>query len=67
LKGRNSLKKLNMVIPISLFVAFLALWMLAKDYSDIELGIRVIIALGAAVLSGGISFLLFNLDKQEKK
>ncbi|MHC0036284.1 histidine kinase [Pseudoneobacillus sp. C159] len=61
------MKKFRLVIPISLFVAFLALWMLAKEYAEIDLGIRIIIAVGAAILSGGISFLLFSLDKEDRK
>jgi hypothetical protein len=41
------------------FVGFIALWMLNTGYSDIALAIRVLIALGAVLLSGVISYFLF--------
>jgi hypothetical protein len=55
------------VIAIMVLVAIAAMWMLDKDYSDIELSIRVLIAIGAALLSGLISYTLFFLDHRDQK
>ncbi|MED3551312.1 histidine kinase [Cytobacillus praedii] len=60
------MNKFTFVIPIMILVAVLAMWMLAKDYSEIDLQIRIIISAGAAILSGGISYFLFNVDKEKK-
>ncbi|WP_442598515.1 histidine kinase [Neobacillus sp. D3-1R] len=60
------MKKLT-VIPIMILVAILAMWMLNKDYSEIALLIRWIIAIGAALLSGGIAYLMFTLEERDKK
>ncbi|MFE8697233.1 histidine kinase [Cytobacillus sp. FJAT-53684] len=57
------MKKLAYVIPIMILVAIIAMRMLAKDYSEIDLPIRLVISAGAAVLSGGIAYFLFNADK----
>lgn len=55
------------VIAIMVLVAIAAMWMLDKDYSDIELSIRVLIAIGASLLSGLISYTLFFLDHRDQK
>ncbi len=47
-------------------VLVLAIWMLNKDYSEIESGTRFMIAAGAALFSGLISFFLFP-ENEEKK
>lgn len=60
-KGRfdvNS-KRMTFSIPIMAIVGIAALWMLNKSYSEIALSIRILIALGAVLLSGGISYFLF--------
>ncbi|MBU8880401.1 histidine kinase [Bacillus sp. FJAT-29790] len=57
------MKKLTFVIPIMILVAFIAMWMLKKDYSEIDLATRMIIAAGASILSGVISFFLIGADK----
>jgi hypothetical protein len=49
-----------------ILVFILSLWMLGKEYSEIELQMRVIISAGAGVLSGVISYFLFTLDKVNK-
>lgn len=60
------MKKRNfIIIPIMLLVAATAMWMLNKDYQEIDFAIRMIISAGAAVLSGVISYFLFRPDKEE--
>lgn len=59
------MNKLTFVIPIMILVAVLAMWMLGKDYSEINLQIRILISAGAAILSGAISYFLFNVDKEK--
>jgi hypothetical protein len=66
MKGRYVLKKFSIAIPIMILVFILSLWMLGKEYSEIDLQIRVIISAGAGVLSGIISYFLFTLDKVNK-
>ncbi|WP_225435304.1 hypothetical protein [Bacillus aerolatus] len=56
------MKKLTFVIPIMILVGALSLWMLNKDYSEIDLQIRWLITAGAVVLSGVISFFLLGSD-----
>lgn len=65
-EGKIELKKLRFTIPIMILVAVVAMWMLKKDFSEIDLQMRIIISAGASVLSGIISFFLFGLDKGEK-
>ncbi|MBS4191979.1 histidine kinase [Bacillus sp. FJAT-49705] len=59
------MRKLTLIIPIMLFVGALAMWMLKRDYSEIEYGTRVLISVGAAILSGVISFFLFKSNKDK--
>ncbi|MDQ0215274.1 sugar phosphate permease [Oikeobacillus pervagus] len=59
------MKKLSFVIPIMILVASIAIWMLNKDYSEIDWQIRMMIAGGAAVLSGIISFFLLGNEEKE--
>ncbi|HYK72088.1 MAG TPA: histidine kinase [Pseudoneobacillus sp.] len=60
------MKKLA-VIPIMILVAILAMWMLNKDYTEVAVSIRVLISIGAAILSGGIAYILFALEERDKK
>jgi hypothetical protein len=60
------MKRFRFVIPIMILVVGLALWMLQKDYSEIELSIRILIAVGAALLSGIISYFLMA-DEANKR
>lgn len=52
-------KRMTFSIPIMVIVGIAALWMLNRGYSEIDLSIRILIALGAVLLSGGISYFLF--------
>jgi hypothetical protein len=65
LKGRYTSKKLMIVIPIMILVAVLAMWMLGKEYAEIDLPMRLMISVGAAVLSGVISYFLFAFEKDK--
>lgn len=49
-----------------ILVAILAMWMLKKEYSEIDLVIRMLISAGASILSGVISYFLFALDKDHR-
>jgi hypothetical protein len=64
-KEDKNLKKLTLTIPIMILVAVLAMWMLGKDYAEIELQTRMLIAGGAAILSGVISYFLFAFEKNK--
>jgi hypothetical protein len=66
MNGREvkNLKKFT-IIPIMILVAVLAMWMLGKDYDEIELPMRMLIAGGAAILSGVISYFLFAFEKNK--
>ena len=59
------MKKVTIAIPIMILVSILAMWMLEKDYSEIDIQTRMIISAGAGVFSGVISFFLFGLDKEK--
>jgi hypothetical protein len=49
-----------------ILVAAAAMWMLNKDHQQIDLLIRLLIAAGAALLSGVISYFLFKPEKEEQ-
>ncbi|WP_244933582.1 histidine kinase [Neobacillus mesonae] len=59
-------KRFTYVIPIMIVVMAVALWMLNEEYSNIQLGIRLLISIGASLLSGVISYFLFP-ENEEKK
>lgn len=49
-----------------LIVGIAAMWMLNVGYSEIQMPIRIFIAVGAVLLSGVISFFLFPESEQRK-
>jgi hypothetical protein len=61
------MKKVIRIIPIMIVVATIALWKLQKDYAEIEPQTRLLIAAGAAILSGVISYFLFAFGKSSDK
>lgn len=61
------MKKFPITIPIMIIVIVLAMWMLEKDYSEINMMTRLMISLGAGIFSGLISFFLFRFDKNHTK
>ncbi|MCH1624492.1 histidine kinase [Fredinandcohnia quinoae] len=52
-------KRFSVVIPVSIMVGLIAMWMLNKDFAEIDLSIRLLIAMGATLLSGVITYFLF--------
>ncbi|GHH99473.1 histidine kinase [Neobacillus kokaensis] len=60
-------KRFTFVMPIMIIVMVVALWMLNEEYSEVQLGIRVIIAIGAALFSGVISYFLFPENEEKKR
>jgi hypothetical protein len=60
------MKKFPVTIPIMIIVVVLAMWMLEKDFSEINILTRIIISVGAGIFSGLISFFLFRFDKINK-
>jgi hypothetical protein len=61
------MKKFLITIPIMIIVVVIAMWMLEKDYSEINMMTRIFISIGAGILSGLISFMLFKFDKLNSK
>jgi hypothetical protein len=61
------MKKSPITIPIMIIVAAIAMWMLEKDYSELNIMTRIMISVGAAIFSGLISFFLFKFDKNNPK
>jgi hypothetical protein len=61
------MRKFSVTIPIIIIVVVIALWMLDKDYSEINIMTRIMIAVGAGIFSGLISFFLFRFDKNHTK
>jgi hypothetical protein len=61
------MKKFPFTIPIMIIVVVIAMWMLGKDYSEINIMTRIMIAVGAGIFSGLISFFLFRFDKNHTK
>ncbi|MDR7075689.1 hypothetical protein J2Y03_000677 [Neobacillus niacini] len=61
------MKKFPVTIPIMLIVVVIAMWMLEKDYSEINFMTRIMISVGAGIFSGLISFFLFRFDKINNK
>jgi hypothetical protein len=61
------MKKFPITIPIMIIVAAIAMWMLEKDYSELNIMTRIMISVGAGIFSGLISFFLFKFDKNNPK
>ncbi|MDQ0154472.1 histidine kinase [Robertmurraya andreesenii] len=59
-------KRLTFSIPIMIVVWFVAMWMLNSGYEEIQYSIRLMIAIGAVIVSGVISYFLFP-DHEGKK
>jgi hypothetical protein len=60
------MEKFPFTIPIMIIVVVIAMWMLGKDYSEINIMTRIMIAVGAGIFSGLISFFLFRFDNHTK-
>lgn len=57
------MKRLTLTISTMIIVLVLAIWMLQKEFREIELLTRIIISVGASAFSGLISYFLFRGDK----
>ena len=58
------MKKSKVVIPIMVVVAVLATWIL-KDHTDVPILHKIIITIGACIISGGLGYLLLGSDVQK--
>ncbi|GGA34582.1 hypothetical protein [Psychrobacillus lasiicapitis] len=58
------MKKSKVVIPIMIVVAVLATWIL-KDHTDVPILHKILITIGACILSGGLGYLLLGSDVQK--
>ncbi len=56
------MKRFIFVIPVMILVFSIATWMLTKDFSMIDAQTRILIASGASVFSGIITFFLMRSD-----
>ena len=54
------------VIPVMIIVAWVSWYMLNKDFTDVPEQSRVLITIGAAALSGIISYFLFPKSEGEE-
>lgn len=52
------------MIPIMILVGVIAYWMLQDGYQEIDASIRILITIGAALLSGLISYFLFPEEEK---
>ncbi|MHA7136428.1 histidine kinase [Rossellomorea arthrocnemi] len=59
-------RRIIMMIPIMFIVAVVANWMIGKGYSEIPSEAKTMIIIGAALLSGVISFFLFKEEPRKK-
>ncbi len=60
-------KRFAFVIPIMIGVTIIAIYMLNGEFSEIPMGTRLMIAIGAGLLSGLISYFLFPEEEGKKR
>ena len=56
------MKRLGLIIPIMIIVAFLAMWLIEKKYAEVPFDTRILIAAGGSLFSGIISYFLLRKD-----
>lgn len=56
------MKRFKIVLPTMILVAVLAIWMLGKYHSAVPLQLRILIAVGGALLSGMCTFFMSKQD-----
>lgn len=59
------MKKSKVVIPIMVVVAVLATWILQKDFSEVPFLHKLLITVGACIVSGGLGYVLLGSDVQK--
>jgi polyferredoxin len=66
-KIKDLIRPVLIIIPIIILVSVLAMWMLNNnnEFSEIEFGIKLLISVGAGILSGIISYFLFAFEKNK--
>ncbi|WP_245796539.1 hypothetical protein [Domibacillus antri] len=58
------MKRFIFVIPVMVLVFSIATWMLNKDFAMIDVQTRALIAAGASIFSGIITFFLMKGDAE---
>jgi hypothetical protein len=58
------MKRFSLIIPIMIIVAFLAMWLIEKKYSEVPFDTRLLIAAGGSLFSGIISYFYLRTDVQ---
>jgi hypothetical protein len=61
-KDVSLMKRLALIIPIMIIVAFLAMWLIEKKYAEVPFDSRILIAVGGSILSGIIAYFLLKND-----
>ena len=61
------MKAFNFVVPIMIIVAWASWAMLSRNHTDVPENTRVLITVGAVLLSGIISYFLFPRNEEEKE
>ncbi len=59
------MKRFIFVVPTMILVFSIAVWMLDKDYAMINSETRLLIATGASVFSGVLTFFLMKGDAEQ--
>ncbi|MBS4209365.1 histidine kinase [Bacillus sp. FJAT-50079] len=54
------MKRLIPVIPVVIAVAIMSMWILERNFSEIDGQTRMLIAAGGTILSGVLSYFLFG-------
>lgn len=60
------LRAFKFVVPIMIIVAWASWAMLSRNHTDVPEDTRVLITIGAVVVSGIISYFLFPKNEDEK-
>lgn len=63
----NPLRAFKFVVPIMIIVAWASWAMLSRNHTDVPADTRVLITLGAVVVSGIISYFLFPKNEGKRE
>ena len=61
------MRAFKFVIPIMIIIAWASWAMLSRNHTDVPENTRVLITIGAVILSGIISYFLFPKNEGERK
>ena len=56
------MKRFVLIIPIMIIVAFLAMWLIEKKYTEVPFDTRILISIGGSIFSGIIAYFLLRHD-----